>query len=273
MNAPREYKTGVALRRALEERLKKIAREEDFDLQRLWRQVAFDRFLARLFGQANPAWVLKGGYAMELRFQSARSTKDLDFTVRVAPPGGLDPVLDQLQEVGALDRGDFFSFRIGEASADLEGAPYGGSRYPVEAILGGRRFVKFHLDVGVGDIVMDPPEEIQARDWLAFAQIAPPTVLIIQKEQQFAEKLHAYTLPRPSAPNSRVRDLVDLVLLIRSNTLSRDKTSQAIHQTFARRGTHDVPAALASPPGDWTYGRLQPSWTACTAVRRYGRAV
>ncbi len=73
--------------------------------------------------------------------------------------------------------------------------------------MGGRTFVKFHLDVGVGDIILDPPDEIQTPDWLGFAQISPPIVPIIQKEQQFAEKLHAYTLPRPSAPNSRVRDL------------------------------------------------------------------
>ena len=53
-------------------------------------------------------------------------------------------------------------YRIGEAMMDLDGAPYGGARYPVESIMDGRTFVKFHLDVGVGDVVLDPPE--QARD-------------------------------------------------------------------------------------------------------------
>ena len=38
---------------------------------------------------------------------------------------------------------------------DLDGAPYGGARYPVESIMGGRTFVKFHLDVGIGDVVLD----------------------------------------------------------------------------------------------------------------------
>jgi hypothetical protein len=36
---------------------------------------------------------------------------------------------------------------------------------------------------------------------------------IISQEQQFAEKVHAYTLPRKT-PNSRVKDLVDILLLI-----------------------------------------------------------
>ncbi len=44
----RKYATATAFRRALEERLKQRAREEQVDLQRLRRQVAFDRLLARL---------------------------------------------------------------------------------------------------------------------------------------------------------------------------------------------------------------------------------
>jgi len=43
-------------------------------------------------------------------------------------------------------------------------------------------------------------------------------VQLIAREQQFAEKIHAYTLPR-SATNSRVKDLVDMALLISDSTL------------------------------------------------------
>ncbi len=57
--------SGPALRTALEERLKRVSREDGIDLQRLRRHVAFDRFLARLFRGPNTNWVLKGGYAME----------------------------------------------------------------------------------------------------------------------------------------------------------------------------------------------------------------
>ena len=188
----RKYASGIALRTALEERIKRVSREEGTDVQRLRRQVAFDRFLARLFRSPNKNWVLKGGYAMELRFQTARTTKDLDFTVRRAPAGP-NAVLTELQDVGAVDAGDFFTFRIGEAMADLDGAPYGGARYPVECIMGGRIFVKFHLDVGIGDVVLDPLEQAKMRDWLGFAGISPPSVPMIQREQQFVERLHAYT--------------------------------------------------------------------------------
>lgn len=243
-----KYATGTALRAALEERLKQIAKSEGIELQRLRRQVTFDRFLARMFEDTETQWVLKGGYAMELRYQMARATKDLDFTVRTISGASGDAVLGYLQEAGRRKLNDFFSFRVGSSMMDLDGAPYGGSRYPVDATMAGRTFVKFHLDVGIGDVVLDPVERIQTRDWFAFAEIPSVSVPMIQKEQQFAEKLHAYTLPRGEAANSRVRDLVDMVLLIRSKTLDTSVCSEALRRTFERRGTHDLPATLEPPP-------------------------
>jgi len=92
----REYASAPHSARHFEERLKRVSREDGIDLQRLRRQVAFDRFLAKLFRGPNTNWVLKGGYAMELRFQTARTTKDLDFTVRVAPAGRDDILLKEI---------------------------------------------------------------------------------------------------------------------------------------------------------------------------------
>jgi hypothetical protein len=133
----------------------------------------------------------------------------------------------------------------------VDAAPYGGARFPVEARLDGRIFVGFHLDVGIGDAVMEPLEVIEGRDWLGFAGIASPSLYMIPREQQFAEKLHAYTLPRRGAANTRVRDLVDMVLLIQSATLDRNKVTEAIRVTFERRKTHPLPNALPAPPAEW----------------------
>jgi len=69
---------------------------------------------------------------------------------------------------------------------------------------------------------------------------------MIPREQQFAEKLHAYTLPRQGATNTRVRDLVDMVLLIHSATLDRDRVTEAIRVTFERRKTHPLPKCAPS---------------------------
>jgi hypothetical protein len=162
-----------------------------------------------------------------------------------------DEVLRRLQDAGSADLNDFFVYRIGEAATDLEGAPYGGARYPVEAVLGGRTFARFHLDIGIGDIVIEPVEIFRSRDWLSFAQIPAASVSVISSEQQFAEKLHAYTLPRPQNQNSRVRDLVDMVLLAGNDRLLLLKTKEAISGTFKRRGTHPIPLEIPAPPKSW----------------------
>jgi hypothetical protein len=247
MPGTRPYVSSGAFRQALEERLKHISRQEGTDFQRLCRRVAFDRFLARLVSAPTRDWILKGGYAMELRFVTARSTRDLDFTLRA---GTTESALGHLQGAGSLHIGDFFSFRVGEPMMDLAAAPYGGARYPVESRVDGRTFVRFHVDVGIGDVILEPFEILTTRDWLAFAEIPAPQVAMIAREQQFAEKIHAYTVPRPSL-NSRVRDLVDLYLLIASDSLNASLCAEALRLTFERRNTHDIPEELVPPPADW----------------------
>src|SRR5215470_17522662 len=94
MADPRQYATAGAFRTALETRLNERARRDGVDLHRLRRQVAFDRLLARMFDPSQPVrdgWVLKGGYALEMRFHMARSTKDLDLTVKRARGHSGDP--------------------------------------------------------------------------------------------------------------------------------------------------------------------------------------
>jgi predicted nucleotidyltransferase component of viral defense system len=260
MHEPKSYTTAGALRTALENRLQMRAREEKTDLQRLRRQVAFDRFLARIFlrgPKADCPWLLKGGYAMELRVRFARATKDLDLTLHDGTGLSKDPkerreeVRAMLQEAVRARLDDFFEFLIGEAREDLDGAPEGGSRYPIQAQMDGRDFARFPVDVGIGDEVIEPLDVVTGKDWLGFGGIAPPSFPIISAEQQFAEKLHAYTLPRGERTNTRTKDLIDMMLLIRGGNLKQEKAVAAIRATFTRRATHEVPRKLDSPPAEW----------------------
>ena len=260
MNEAKSYKTAGAFRAALENRLQIRARDEKTDLQRLRREVAFDRFLARIFlrgPKADYPWLLKGGYAMELRIQFARATKDLDLTLHDGtglsknPKERREEVRAMLQEAMRARLDDFFEFLIGEAREDLEGAPEGGSRYPIQAQMDGRDFARFPVDVGIGDEVIEPLEVVTGKDWLGFGGIAPPSFPIISAEQQFAEKLHAYTLPRGERTNTRTKDMIDMMLLIRGGNLEQEKTAAAIRATFKRRATHEVPRKLDSPPAEW----------------------
>jgi hypothetical protein len=254
MPAPRTYATAGAFRTALEERLKQASLTDQIDLNRLRRQVSFDRLLARLFREEAAPWALKGGYALELRFRTARSTLDIDLTLQgVTTSEGSDTnqvVREMLQKAAGVPLGDWFEYAIGAPAMDLDAAPYGGARFPVEARMDDRIFARFHLDTGIGDVAIEPLETISCRDWLGFAGIETARVRMIAREQQFAEKVHAYTLPRQSA-NSRVKDLVDLALLAGSGKLNHRRIQDALRLTFERRKTHDLPMMLPSPPADW----------------------
>jgi hypothetical protein len=255
MDNPKKYATAAAFRRALEDRLKSIAAKERLALERLRREVAFDRLLARLFARRDAPWVLKGGYALELRMKEARATRDIDLALRhtLGKARGAElnaAILDSLRAEASLDLEDFFEFELGGVMRDLDAAPYGGARYPVTARMDARVFVKFHIDVGAGDVVLAPLDSTRGRDWLGFAGIAAPAFPTLSREQHFAEKIHAYTIPR-STPNSRARDLVDLVLLIDSQKLDPAQVVRALQATFERRKTHPLPAALVPPPSAW----------------------
>jgi predicted nucleotidyltransferase component of viral defense system len=259
MNPEQKYRTEKSMRVALEERLNRMARDKGIDVMRLRRQVAFDRLLARLFAGHTNDMIVKGGYALELWINNARTTKDIDISFR-GNLGGIwtgertsDPKALQgfLQNLAAFDAKDYFEFNIGATILDLENAPYGGYRFPIEARMDGRTFIKFEIDVAAGDVWIEPHEQVRAQNWLGFAGIDGPMIQVISQEQQFAEKVHAYTLPRKTA-NSRVKDLVDILLLIERGTLETGKLADALTKTFQRRKTHPIPADLPEPPDSWS---------------------
>jgi hypothetical protein len=253
----RSYANAAAFRQALETRLRAVAQQRGVQIQGLRLKVAIERLLARLFHQPNPPWLLKGGYAMELRFRpKARTTRDLDLTLGdpvdpEALAGRLVDVHGTLMDAAERDIGDFFEFTIPPTRSELTAAPGGGGVFNVIAKVAGREFARFHIDIGFGDVILGSSERLPGDDLLAFAEIAPPVALAIPKAQQFAEKVHAYTFPWTDRENTRSRDLVDMVLLIERGELNLDEVRLAVRETFAHRRGHEVPSVLSPPPRAW----------------------
>ena len=252
----KKYKDGITFRNALLEKLKNWV-DNPSQIQNKQRQIAFERFLCRLFHDATPAWVLKGGHALELRMQNCRATKDLDLAVRDNKIFEADTdedqniaILELLQEKASIDLDDYFSFNVLPPTLDLDAPPYGGGRFPVESKLGGKRFIRFHVDIAIGDVWIEPHEDVEVGKELKTMGINSQNIPIISIEQHLAEKIHAYTQPRKSGYNSRVKDLVDIILLI-DEGVNINELKDSIGKTFSKRKTHDVPISLISPPAEW----------------------
>ncbi len=251
-----KFKTATDFRKSLEARIQSIAKKNGQDLQSLRRKVAFDRLLARIFSRENSKFYLKGGYALEMRLAEARVTKDIDLTcvLRASNENDIltEIILDEIQSLASLDLNDFFSYQIGKPQMDLDNAPYGGSRYPVSAMIDGKLFVRFQLDIGADIVEVDQVEQLKGVDWLEFCNIQAPIISTISIEQQLAEKLHAYSLPREDRLNTRAKDLIDIVLLLNMRSIKIEAFKQVLQKVFTTRNTHPIPKLLDSPPSEWT---------------------
>ncbi|HRC57591.1 MAG TPA: nucleotidyl transferase AbiEii/AbiGii toxin family protein, partial [Kofleriaceae bacterium] len=197
------------------------------------------------------AATLKGGLVLELRLDRARTTKDVDLRMTGSP----DDLLANLQAAGRLDLGDFMTFEVvpDNDHPEILGETmrYDGLRFRADGKLAGKHYGQpFGVDVAFGDPVIGPPDVIVAGDVLSFAGISPPTLRLYPIETHLAEKLHAYTMPRPR-PNSRVKDLPDITLLASAQAIDAKRLRAALEQTFTFRKTHALPSSVPAPLDAW----------------------
>jgi hypothetical protein len=250
------YATAEAFRTAIEQRLLMSARESSVDLTQLRKLVVFDRLLARLIVVAPDRWVLKGAVALYYRLGARfRSTKDLDLG---RWDGEVATAADFLA-AQEINMGDYFRFaveRTEKLDTLLEGAAV---RYRVSAELAGRRFEEVTVDVGFSDQPVTESEFMCGYDLLTFAGIDANQIPALRIEPHVAEKLHAYTRQYAGGrPSSRVKDLVDLVLIAAFLPIEAGRLKTALQRTFDGRGSHPLPLSLPPPPPDWraAYGKM-----------------
>ncbi len=248
-DARHRYPTAAAFRAALEDHLRRRAHSTGVPLDRLRKEIAHQRLLARLAAVAPPgSWALKGGQALLARLDTAaRATKDADATWRA----DLSHLDDMLEEAVDIDLGDGFRFEVGAARLMTAETDEGGVRYPVLALLDGREFERLQLDVNAVPDDRRPLEQLQLRDLLGFAGIGPPTVPVISIAQHLAEKLHAYVRDYGAQANSRPRDLYDMLVIAWSLPVPTFRElDSACRETFTLRET-SWPPTLPTPPGSW----------------------
>lgn len=93
---------------------------------------------------------------------------------------------------------------------------------------------------------------------LAFAGIEGPTIEVINVNRHAAEKFHALSREFGRRENTRVRDLVDLVIIIEHQMLNLDALVAAVRDVWKERDAAEPPAVLPALPASWPekYERL-----------------
>jgi hypothetical protein len=218
--------------------------------------VVFDRLLARLLIVAPDRWILKGGVALDYRLgDRARTTRDLD----LARQDSESEATTDLLAVQKLELDDFFNFVIRKTTTFDTAMEGSAIRFQVLAELDGRKFESVVIDIGFGDPLPDAPDRLQGPNLLGFAEIQPAKIPALPLEQHLAEKVHAYTRTyEGNLHSSRVKDLVDMILIQSVAAFEAGRLLAVIEKTFTSRITHPLPTALPAPPMTWRtpYRRL-----------------
>jgi predicted nucleotidyltransferase component of viral defense system len=254
------YATAHALRTALEDPLHNRSTATGVSLDRLRRRVLFERIVARLQASAPGLWVLKGGMALEVRLgDEARLTKDLDLGLRseVESATALHELL--IEALGVDREGDRFEFAAAAPQLlAFDGAGHPTWRVSVGSSLAGRNFGAFRLDVSPRPHELAVTEQIVLLNSLDFAGIPATTAEVVDVNRHAAEKLHAMCRDFGDREKTRVRDVVDIVLLAEHGLLTPARLGACVRQVWAERDGVEPPIDLPSFPESWPvrYERL-----------------
>jgi predicted nucleotidyltransferase component of viral defense system len=240
-----------ALRTSIEQRLANLATERQVSLDRLRRHFAFQRILVRLSADDN--WVLKGGFALEVRLGlDARATKDLDLAMLEDLDGveAQDRLLDALE----VDAGDGLSFQVSAPRAiasDEAGNP--GWKFTVTSSLGGTVFASLRIDVVARSAeIAGAVSTIEVRPPILAERLSSTTMPAVDIAQHAAEKFHAMARTYAgNRPSSRVKDLVDVVLLAEAGLLPHPDLPGRLQTVWQVRDGVKPPAELPEFPASW----------------------
>ncbi len=220
------------------------------------RQARYDRFLSRVFADGEASeWLLKGGLSMLARVPRSRTTKDVDLAAQDAP--NLDEAERALSTLVAIDLGDHLTFRL------IRSLPTGaGDNQPG---IQTRRFVYACLDIDhdtqvdtvTVDVVVGPapvgaPEIVEPANRLHLRRsLVTHPYRLFPVVDQIADKVCAtMSVDYPGGKrSSRVKDLIDLVILAHSQRvdLAELRTAIATKRAISRMDPFDH----FDIPADW----------------------
>lgn len=206
-----------------------------------------------ILGQMLPAGtVVKGGTSLRLRLGPGNSRATVDFDA--ARNGELDDYIKSLRSLLEDGWADF----TGEVAIRKQGSPTGVPfeyiMQPIDVKLAYRRHpwctVRLevsHNEIGDADVVemRDLPQKI--KDIFAALNLPEPKPIpLMTIPFQIAQKLHGVT----QRGSSRVRDLIDLQLIVDSEDIDYGATAAICRRLFKYRRMHTWPPRVVKSD-DW----------------------
>lgn len=248
-SSARDLKIAVAAR----------AREQALDLGvssgELVNRFYLQRLLTRVFHDDPDGWMLKGGQALLVRYPCARHSVDIDLLYR-DQGRGLDEALLALRRAAGRDLNDHIRYEFLDATLQNQGRPSHKVRFAVHL---GRKITTVSVDLVTG---LAPVGEPVSRTLTAPLNIALDEQVRIQLfplEDHIADKVCAMYERHNGRVSTRVKDLVDLIVIASREHVHGHRTHRALQLESDRRrktGTDlTFPPRFAVPePHSWNRG-------------------
>lgn len=221
-------------------RLLNIAKAQGVDFNQVLVRFALERMLFRLSQSAHAdRFVLKGALLFNLWYDMPhRATRDADLLGFGA--SDLASIAQTFRDIASVQVNDGIAFDSASVKVEeiRKDAGYVGARVLIDADIARAR-CKTQIDVGFGDAVTPGP--VEADYPVLIAELPAPRLRTYPVYTVISEKLHAVAVL--GMTNSRLKDYLDLSVLLERETLDIGTLASAIAATFTRRGTA-VPSSL-----------------------------
>jgi predicted nucleotidyltransferase component of viral defense system len=230
----------VNLAASVRARLLNLAKKQGVDFNQVLVRFALERILYRL-SQSNHAdqFLLKGALLFTLWYDMPhRSTRDADLLG--FGPSDLESIAKTFRDIAGIEVLDGIVFDPATVTVEeiRKDAGYAGARVLVTGEIANAR-CKTQIDIGFGDAVT--PSPVHSVYPVLIEDLPAPRLRTYPVYTVVSEKLHAIALL--GMTNSRLKDYLDLSVLLDRENLNANTLSTAIAATFRRRGM-DVPMTL-----------------------------
>ena len=244
---------------AIESAIKEAAKQSSLDTNRAIILFWWDRFLARVFSESQTEFVLKGGVSLLARM-STRYTKDIDLA---ADEQNIEKAQQRLCELASVDLDDFFHFELATVEdIKVEDDYRDGKKLIFDVLIGRQKRGSFRVDLVVGCAPVGQIEEVIPAHQLAIKGLSPTKYLLYPLVDTIADKVNATMSAYPDGkPSSRVKDLVDLVLIVTTTSflaaeLHEALTSDALMRGLSTRTGFSIPVEWKEAPYLQAYLKL-----------------
>lgn len=221
-------------------RLLNLARAQGVDFNQVLIRFALERILYRMSQSVHAdRFLLKGALLFTLWYDMPhRATRDADLLG--FGPSDLDSIGQTFRDIASVEVDDGIAFDPTSVTVEeiRKDAGYAGARVLIAGEIAKAR-CKTQIDIGFGDAVTPGP--IDAVYPVLIDDLPAPRLRTYPVYTVISEKLHAIALL--GMTNSRLKDYLDLSVLLDREALDAGILAGAIAATFVRRGM-PVPASL-----------------------------